>query len=113
MAGKFVLKKTKAGNFVFNLVASNGQNILSSESYKSKRSALNGIESVRKNAGKKSNFEERMGKNKKPYFVLLAANKEIIGQSQMYSSNTNMRNGIASVKANAKSAALDDTTAKK
>jgi uncharacterized protein YegP (UPF0339 family) len=40
MAGKFVLKKTRAGNFVFNLMASNGQNILSSESYKSRRAAL-------------------------------------------------------------------------
>jgi len=111
MAGKFVVKKTKAGNFVFNLVASNGQNILSSESYKSRRAARNGVESVRKNAGKKSNYEARMGKNKKPYFVLLAANKEIIGQSQMYSSNAKMRNGMESVKANARSAALEDTTA--
>jgi len=113
MAGKFILKKTKAGNFVFNLVASNGQNILTSESYKSKRAALNGIESVRKNAGKQSNYEERMGRNRKPYFVLLAANKEIIGQSQMYASNTNMRNGRAAVKANARAALLEDTTAKK
>ncbi|HSG41543.1 MAG TPA: DUF1508 domain-containing protein [Anaerolineales bacterium] len=40
MAGKFVLKKTKVGNFVFNLKASNGQNILKSEPYKSKRAAL-------------------------------------------------------------------------
>ena len=111
MAGKFVLKKTKAGNFVFNLVASNGQTILSSESYKSKRAAENGIESVRKNAGKKSNYEERVGKNKKPYFVLMAAKKEIIGQSEMYASTTNMRNGIASVKKNARTAALDDMTA--
>jgi uncharacterized protein YegP (UPF0339 family) len=113
MAGKFVLKKTRAGNFVFNLVASNGQNILTSESYKSKRAALNGVESVRKNAGKKTNYEERMGKNKKPYFVLMAANKEIIGQSEMYASTTNMRNGMASVKSNARSAALEDTTVKK
>ena len=112
MAGKFVLKKTKVGNFVFHLVASNGKTILTSESYKSKRSALNGIESVRKNAGKKTNYEERTGKNKKPYFVLLAVNKEIIGQSQMYSSTFSMRNGMASVKANARSAALDDTTSK-
>jgi len=110
MAGKFVLKKTKTGNFVFHLVASNGQSILSSESYKSKRAALNGIESVRKNAGKQSNYEARVGKNKKPYFVLLAVNKEIIGQSQMYSSNANMRNGMVSVKTNARSAAVEDTT---
>ena len=113
MAGKFVLKKTKTGNFLFNLVASNGQNILSSESYKSRSAALNGIESVRKNAGKASNFEERRGSNNKPYFVLLASNKEVIGKSQMYASASNMRSGMASVKANARSAALEDTTTKK
>ncbi|GAA1597485.1 YegP family protein [Actinomadura kijaniata] len=50
MAGKFVLKKGGTGKFHFNLVASNGQVIATSESYESKAAALNGIESVRKNA---------------------------------------------------------------
>ena len=50
MAGKFVLKKGQTGKFHFNLVASNGQVIATSEAYNSKEAALNGIESVRKNA---------------------------------------------------------------
>ncbi|MGK5556288.1 YegP family protein [Actinomadura kijaniata] len=50
MAAKFVLKKGGTGKFHFNLVASNGQVIASSESYETKAAALNGIESVRKNA---------------------------------------------------------------
>ena len=50
MAGKFVLKVAKNGKFHFNLMASNGQVIASSEMYESKRAALNGIESVKKNA---------------------------------------------------------------
>jgi hypothetical protein len=50
MAGKFVLKKGQSGKFHFNLVASNGQVIATSETYNSKEAALNGIESVRKNA---------------------------------------------------------------
>ncbi|HEY0539822.1 MAG TPA: YegP family protein [Actinoallomurus sp.] len=50
MAGKFVVKKTGGGKFHFNLVASNGQVIATSERYETKASALNGIESVRKNA---------------------------------------------------------------
>ena len=45
--GKFVVKETKSG-FRFNLVASNGQVIATSETYSSKDSCLNGIESVRK-----------------------------------------------------------------
>lgn len=50
MAGKFVLKKNAAGNFHFNLLASNGQVIATSEVYESKSAALNGIESVKTNA---------------------------------------------------------------
>lgn len=50
MAGKFVLKVAKNGKFHFNLTASNGQVISTSEMYESKRAALNGIESVKKNA---------------------------------------------------------------
>ena len=50
MAGKFVLKKGSSGKYHFNLVASNGQVIATSESYERKASALNGIESVKKNA---------------------------------------------------------------
>jgi uncharacterized protein len=50
VSGKFVLKKGKNGGFHFNLQAGNGQVIATSEHYESKASALNGIESVRKNA---------------------------------------------------------------
>ncbi|WP_141578773.1 YegP family protein [Actinomadura sp. WMMA1423] len=50
MAGKFQLKKGTTGKFHFNLVATNGQVIATSEAYESKASALKGIESVRKNA---------------------------------------------------------------
>lgn len=50
MAGKFLLKKGTTGKFHFNLFASNGQVIASSESYDTKQAALNGIESVKTNA---------------------------------------------------------------
>lgn len=51
VAMKFVMKKTTSGEFRFNLVASNGQIVATSESYKERRSALATIESIRKNAG--------------------------------------------------------------
>ncbi len=50
MAAKYVLKKGSSGKFHFNLVASNGQVVATSEAYESRDSALNGIESVRTNA---------------------------------------------------------------
>ena len=110
MAGKFELKKAKDGQFYFNLKAGNGQIILKSEIYKAKSGANNGIDSVRKNSALDDRYDRRESKKGEPYFVLLAANKQIIGQSEMYSSTTAMENGIKSVKANGPEAGIDDLT---
>jgi len=48
--GTFELKKSENGKFHFNLKAGNGQIVATSQMYASKESALNGIDSVRKNA---------------------------------------------------------------
>lgn len=50
MAGKFELWVDKGGQYRFNLKASNGQVIATSEGYSSKASAMNGIASVKNNA---------------------------------------------------------------
>jgi uncharacterized protein YegP (UPF0339 family) len=113
MAGKFVLRSTGKGKYVFSLKASNGRTVLTSESYASERAALSGIESVRKNAGKGASYDRRKAKNGQSYFVLMASNLEAIGQSEMYASASSMRNGIASVKSNARSAKLENRTTKK
>ena len=47
---KFETKEGKDGQTYFNLTATNGEIILSSEGYTSKSGAINGIESVQKNA---------------------------------------------------------------
>ncbi|WP_314326143.1 YegP family protein [Paenarthrobacter ilicis] len=51
MAGKFEVYKDKSGAFRFRLKAGNGEVIASSESYTTKAAALNGITSVKNNAG--------------------------------------------------------------
>jgi len=56
MASKFHLKKASNEQFHFNLHAGNGEIILGSEQYKAKQSALDGIESVRKNAQRADAF---------------------------------------------------------
>ena len=113
MAAKFVLKKSGKSKFLFSLKAPNGLVILTSESYNDKSAAVKGIESVRRNAGKDANFERREAKNGQMYFVLKAANKQVIGQSQMYKSPSSMTKGLASVVANAGTAKLEDLTDKK
>jgi uncharacterized protein YegP (UPF0339 family) len=106
MAAQFELKKANNGQFMFNLKAANHEVILTSELYKEKQSALKGIESVRANAADDKRFERKSSKNNEPFFVLKAANGEVIGKSEMYSSATAMENGIESVKKNAPVAEL-------
>lgn len=110
MAAKYDLKVAKNGNFFFNLKAANGQVILSSEMYNTKRRALDGIESVKKNGGDEKRFEVKSSKNGDPYFVLKAGNGQVIGKSEMYKSTSSMKNGIASVQKNAAGARVDDQT---
>ena len=99
--GKFVVTVRKNGEFQFNLKATNGQVILTSEGYVKKESCLNGIESVKKNAQIEERFEIKTAKNGKPYFNLKASNGQVIGASQMYASERTMKQGIASVMKNA------------
>ena len=101
MAGKFELKVSKNGKYHFNLLAGNGQIILSSEMYESKSAAENGIASVSKNAADEGRFERRESAKGDPYFVIKAGNGQEIGRSEMYSSKASMENGIESVKKNA------------
>lgn len=110
MAGKFELKLAKSGQYHFNLLAGNGQIIMQSEMYESKASALNGIESIKKNAADDARYERLVSKSEKPYFVLKAGNHQVIGQSQMYESEAGRDNGIESVKKNGPDAELVDTT---
>ncbi len=110
MAGKFELKKAKNGQFMFNLKAANGEIILTSEMYKEKSGAKNGIASVKENAKKADNFKALASKKGEPYFVLRAGNNQVIGTSETYSSESAMKNGIESVKKTAPGAAVDDLT---
>ena len=99
--GKFVITVRKNGEFQFNLKASNGQVILTSEGYTTKTACLNGVESVRKNSQDPAKFEVKVAKNGKPFFNLKASNGQVIGASQMYASEDTLKKGIASVAKNA------------
>ncbi|MCB0614012.1 MAG: YegP family protein, partial [Phaeodactylibacter sp.] len=57
-----------------------------------------------------SRFERKEAANGKFHFNLLAANKQIIGSSQMYASKASMENGIKSVQTNAPGATIEDLT---
>ena len=119
--GKFVVKEVKTG-IKFNLKASNGEIIATSEVYKSERSCMNGIESVLKNApvaavedqtvedfAKETNpkFEVYTDKAGEFRFRLKAKNGQIIAVSEGYKSKKSCLNGIESVKKNAVDAKIE------
>lgn len=110
--GIFEIKTRTNGEYQFNLKATNGQVILSSEGYTTKVNCENGIESVRRNAQVESRFEKLVAKNNKYYFNLKATNGQVIGTSEMYETEAGRDNGIASVMKNAPDATINDLTTK-
>jgi uncharacterized protein YegP (UPF0339 family) len=110
MPAAYTVRKAANGQFYFNLTAENSQKILASETYTEKANALKGIESVRANSPLDERYQRKTSADGKPYFVLVAANNQVIGQSEMYSSDQAMENGIASVKRNGPEAPIKDET---
>jgi uncharacterized protein len=108
---KFEIKKAKNDQYYFHLKAGNGETILASEMYTSKASAENGIESVKKNAPDDKRYERKETKNGQYMFNLKAANHEVIGTSESYTTAAARDSGIESVKKNAPVATVDDQTA--
>lgn len=106
--GKFVITTRKNGEFQFNLKATNGQIILTSEGYSTKAGCSNGIASVKTNAVNDAQFERKTASNGKPFFNLKASNGQVIGSSEMYESVAARDNGIESVKSNAPTASIED-----
>lgn len=112
--GKFVVKETKTG-IKFDLKASNGEVIATSEVYTAEKSCLNGIESVKTNAPvatvenqteegfkqeKNPKFEVYQDKGGEFRFRLKAKNGQIIATSEGYTTLKNCLNGIESVRKN-------------
>ncbi len=116
--GKFVIRQVPTG-LKFDLKASNGEIIATSEVYSSEASCKNGIESVRKNApianledqttegfetATNPKFELYVDKKGEYRFKLKARNGEIIAVSEDYKTKASCMNGIESVRKNAPNA---------
>ncbi len=117
---KFVVRTVPSG-IKFDLKATNGQVIATSEVYDSKAACLKGVESVQKNApiakvedqtsaGSESltnpKFELFADKSGQFRFRLTARNGQIIAVSEPYTTKAACENGIASVQKNAPEAEL-------
>ncbi len=110
MAASYAIKRAKNKQFYFNLKAANGEIVLTSEMYKSRTGAKNGIDSVRKNGPDCLMYGMKMDKRRQYYFLLKAANRQVIGKSESYTSAASMEKGIMAVMKCAASAAVHDRT---
>ncbi len=112
--GKYIIKQAKDESYMFNLKATNGEVIATSDMYSSLEKCKKGIASVRTNApiadvedqtvGEETTnpkFELYQDKSGEYRFRLKAKNGSIIAKSQGYASKTNCKNGIESVRKNA------------
>lgn len=103
-----IFQSEKDKQFYYNLKADNHEIILASEGYTAKENALNGIHAVQKNAAFEERYDRRISKDNQDYFVLKAANGEIIGTSELYKSKAAMENGIVSVMKNGSSSPIKE-----
>ena len=117
--GKFEIKNVKSG-IKFNLKATNGEVIATSEVYTTEAACRKGIESVRNNAlsavedqtvepievQKHPKYEVYTDKAGEFRFRLKARNGEIIATSEGYVKKPSCLNGIESVKRNAPDAGI-------
>ena len=107
----FEVYRSESGEKIyFRLKAKNGQVILSSQGYANKAGAMNGVESVKKNATDESRYERKESSNGKFFFNLKSGNSQVIGSSQMYASKDGVTRGIQSVMNNAPTAEVKDLT---
>ncbi|MCM3564680.1 YegP family protein [Hydrogenophaga intermedia] len=108
MSGWYEISKNDKGQHSFVLKAANAQVILRSEQYDARASAQNGVASVQKNAPLPERYELKTASDGRFYFNLKASNGQVIGTSQMYTSEASRQNGIDSVKTNGPSAEVRD-----
>lgn len=108
MASQYQLRLAANGQHYFNLTADNNEIVLTSEMYTSKAGAQQAIEAVRANGPQPERYERRRSVDGQDYFVLQAANHEIIGTSEMYGSPAAMENGIRAVMRVAAMAEVED-----
>jgi uncharacterized protein YegP (UPF0339 family) len=86
-----------ANQFRFNIFASNGQIVLSSESYTTEAAAWNGAFAVQDAAKTAASFAIKTASDGRFYFTLTAANGQVVGISQMYTTHQAAQAGITSV----------------
>lgn len=107
--GKWIISKTVAEDgdeiYYFELFASNGEKLLSSEEYTSYSGALNGI-NTHKNNIEKDNFRISLTKRGDYIYKLLTGNGQLLCLGEHYKTRRRCENAVESVKRFSKSSPI-------
>lgn len=111
MTPRFTLTKAKNGEYYCTLMASNGENLGRSDTYKSKASAQNCIASIQLNAPNPDRYHYHTSANGMTYLSLKAGNGEIILSGPRYTSEAEARSkAVEAISRAAWNAEIKDAT---
>ena len=103
-----ILKKSEASEpFTFRFM-SEDKVLIKSENYKAKKSALNGIESVKTNSQVDKRYELKESKNGKFFFNIKATNGQVVGTSSLFATEDERTEAMELLKNESPDASLTD-----
>lgn len=94
--------------YYFRFLTNDGRPVLRSEGYKSKSGVINAIESVRENSMEEGQYFQNQTDRGNWMFTLKAKNYQVIATSIVFESKSDMLEAKRYVKANARSAKVED-----
>lgn len=104
----FDLKQSdKNQEYYFTLRLDDGNAIVTSQGYKAKSSAKNGIESVKKN-GAAGRIELKEGSSGKPFFNIIATNGQIVGTGRQFATVEERDAAVEAIKSSVADATVNE-----
>ena len=93
-----VFQSTKDKKFYFRLRNTKGDIVMKSQGYSTKRTCMNGIESVRKNCQVAERFDAKVARNGKHLFNIVARNGQVVATSSRWDAKRSCTTNMTSVK---------------
>lgn len=110
MTATFELKKSSDQQFRFVVKAAAGETLLTSELYKTKSAAQQGMASVQVNCVLAERYERKRASNGQEFFNLKAANHQVIGTSPLRPTDAARDADLACLQAQGALATVKDLT---
>ncbi len=99
-----VFQNQKDQKYYFRLRNTKGDILMKGQGYSTKRTCMNGIESVRKNCQVAERFDAQVAKNGKHHFNLVARNGQVVAKSTKWEASKQCKTWMSSVKKSAPNA---------